>query len=299
MNNPSWDQIRAFLAVARLGSLSAAARELGVSQPTLTRTIQALESDTGLNLFQRTTQGLNLTEVGLALTEAATCMNAAADQFMRQASGMSEALEGHVRVSANEIVGVHLLPPAVAMLQQKHPQINIEIVISNEVSSLSKREADIALRMFRPQQPDLVARRLPDLALGFFAHSDYICRRGAPAGLADIRHHSIIGFDNVVDFINGAAHLGYTIARKDFALRTDNLLAQIALLRSGAGIGVTHLGLARRYPELVPVLEDLSLPPLEFWCACHRDMQYNARMRAVMQHLGDWFADDPYRRALL
>ncbi|MHB8454381.1 MAG: LysR substrate-binding domain-containing protein [Acidiferrobacterales bacterium] len=186
-----------------------------------------------------------------------------------------------------------------AALQQKHPYIHIEIVISNEVCGLGKREADIALRMFRPQQPDLVTRRLPDMALGVFAHRDYIRRRGTPADLAEIRHHNIIGFDKVMDFINGAAHLGYTIARKDFTLHTDNLLAQIALLRSGAGIGVTHLGLARRYAELVPVLEDLSLPSLEFWCACHRDMQYNARMRAVMQHLGGWLADDPYSRALV
>lgn len=299
MNNLEWDQIRAFLAVSRLGSLSAAARELGVSQPTLTRTIQLLESNTRLNLFKRTTQGLSLTEAGQALMEAATCMRDAADSFARQASGMSEELQGDVRVSANEIVGIYLLPPAVAALRQQHPGVHVEIVISNRASSLSKREADIALRMFRPPQPDLVARRLPDLPLGFFAHRDYIERHGAPAGIADFKRHSIIGFDKAMDFIDGAARLGYTFARDDFAVRTDHMLAQIALLRAGAGIGALHLGLARHYPELTRILPDLPLPPLEFWCVCHRDVQHSARIRAVMQHLIGWFDDDPYRDAVV
>jgi len=299
MNNPEWEQIRAFLAVARLGSLSAAARELGVSQPTLTRTIQLLESGTRLNLFKRTTQGLSLTEAGQALMESATHMREAADAFARQAAGMSEELRGDVRVSANEIVGMYLLPPAVAALREQHPGVHIDIVISNRASSLGKREADIALRMFRPPQPDLVARRLPDLPLGFFAHRDYIERHGAPAGIEDFKRHSVIGFDKATDFIDGAARLGYTFARDDFTLRSDNMPAQIALLRAGAGIGALHLGLARHFPELTRILADVPLPPLEFWCVCHRDVQHSARIRAVMQHLIGWFDSDPYRHAMV
>ena len=299
MNNLEWDQIRAFLAVARLGSLSAAARELGVSQPTLTRTIQLLEASTRLNLFKRTTQGLSLTEAGQALMDAATHMNDAADRFARQASGMSEDLQGDVRVSANEIVGLYLLPPALAALHEQHPGVHIDIVISNRASSLSKREADIALRMFRPPQPDLVARRLPDLPLGFFAHRDYIERHGAPSDIEDFKRHSVIGFDKAKDFIDGAARLGFSFTREDFALRSDHMLAQIALLRAGAGIGALHLGLARHFPELTRILADVPLPPFEFWCVCHRDVQHSARIRAVMQHLIGWFDDDPYRHALV
>lgn len=299
MNSPEWDQIRAFLAVARLGSLSAAARELGVSQPTLTRTIQLLESSTRLNLFKRTTQGLSLTEAGQALMETAARMHDAADAFARQASGMSEDLRGDVRVSANEIVGIYLLPPAVAALRQQHPGVHVEIVISNRASSLSKREADIALRMFRPPQPDLVARRLPDLALGFFAHRDYLERHGVPAVIEDFKRHSVIGFDKAMDFIDGAARLGYRFVRDDFAVRSDHMLAQMALLRAGAGIGALHLGLARHFPELTRLLPDLPLPALEFWCVCHRDVQHSARIRAVMQHLIGWFDDDPYRHVIV
>lgn len=298
MNNMDWEQMRSFLAVARLGSLSAAARELGVSQPTLTRAIQALEAATRLNLFQRTTQGLNLTEAGQTLVEAATRMSEAADLFARQASGLSAELQGTVRVSANEIVGFYLLPPALAAFRDRHPGVHVEIVISNRASSLSKREADIALRMFRPQQPDLVARRLPDLPLGFFARRDYLERHGAPRHIGDMKAHSTIGFDEATDFIDGAARLGYTFTRADFPLRTDHMLMQVNLLRAGAGIGATHLGLARRFPELVRILEDIPLPALEFWCVCHRDVQHNARIRALMKHLGQWFADDPYRQAI-
>ena len=299
MNNMDWEQVRSFLAVARLGSLSAAARELGVSQPTLTRAIQALETATRLNLFQRTTQGLNLTETGQALVDAATQMSEAADRFARQASGLSGELQGTVRVSANEIVGFYLLPPALAAFRTQHPGVAIEIVISNRASSLSKREADIALRMFQPTQPDLVARRLPDLPLGFFAHRDYLARHGTPRTIDDFRSHGVVGFDEATDFIDGAARLGFSFTREDFPVRTDHMLLQIQLLRAGAGLGATHLGLARHFPELLRILEDIPLPPLEFWCVCHRDVQYNSRIRALMQHLIQWFADDPYRQVVV
>ncbi len=299
MNSLNWGQIRSFLAVSRLGSLSAAARELRVSQPTLSREIQALETSTELNLFKRTTQGLQLTEAGRTLVEAAGKMNAAADQFARQASGLSVELSGDVRISVNEIVGVYLLPPAIAAFRAQHPGVHVEIVISNRVSSLSKREADIALRMFRPTQPDLVARRLPDMELGFYAHQDYIKEYGEPSDIDNLKTHTIIGFDEEMDFINGAAALGYHFVRDNFALRTDHLLAQINLMRAGAGINATHVKLAERWPNLVRVLQWVPLPALEFWCVTHSDVQYNSRIREVMQFLIQWFSEDPYREALL
>ena len=299
MNSVEWGQIRSFLAVSRLGSLSAAARELGVSQPTLSREIQALETTTELNLFKRTTQGLQLTEAGHALVEAAGKMSDAADQFARQASGLSVELSGDVRISVNEIVGIYLLPPAIAAFRIQHPGVHIDIVISNRVSSLSKREADIALRMFRPTQPDLVARRLPDMELGFYVHRDYIKIFGVPESIDEFKVHTLIGFDEDMDFINGAAALGYHFLRDNFALRTDHLLAQVNLMRAGAGINVTHVGLAKRWPELIRVLEWIPLPALEFWCVTHSDVQYNSRIREVMQFLIQWFSNDPYRSAII
>ncbi|MGW8247786.1 MAG: LysR family transcriptional regulator [Acidiferrobacterales bacterium] len=299
MNNVDWSLIRSFLAVSRHGSLSAAARELGVSQPTLSREIQSLESTTGLNLFRRTTQGLSLTKQGQTLVEAAGHMDEAADQFIRQASGLSAELEGDVRISVNEIIGIYMLPPAIAAFREQHPGVQVEIVITNRASSLSKREADIALRMFQPDQPDLVARRLPDLEMGFYAHRDYVARHGNPTNFEEFKQQTILGFDEGMDFINGARALGYEFVKKDFAVRTDHMLAQIALLRAGAGIGGTHVEIAKYFPELVRVMEFVPLPRLEFWCVCHADVQFNSRIRAMMQFLVQWFDPDPYAHLLL
>jgi len=299
MNNMDWGLIRSFLAVSRLGSVSAAARELAVSQPTVSREIQALESATGLNLFRRTTQGLQLTNEGQALVDAASRMGEAADLFSRQASGLSVELEGDVRISANEIVGIYLLPPAITAFREQHPGVHVEIVISNRVSSLSKREADIAMRMFRPTQPDLVVRRLPDMELGFYAHRDYVAKHGEPSSIEDFQQHTVIGYDESMEYIEAAARLGYTFVRDNFALRTDHMLAQIHLARAGAGIVGTHVELAKHWPELVRILKWVPLPALEYWIVCHRDVQYNSRIRELMQFLANWFAEDPYRGLVL
>lgn len=299
MNNLNWSLVRSFLVASQQGSLSAAARLLGVSQPTLSRDIQALEKETKLQLFRRTTQGLSLTEAGQSLMEAAGRMDEAADLFSRQVTGLDVQLEGDIRISVNEILGIFLLPPAIAAYRKQHPGVHIEIVITNQTSSLNKREADIALRMYRPTQPELVARRLPDLELGFYAHRDYIKKHGIPDSMETFRQHTIIGFDEATDFIEGAGQMGYRFTRDHFALRTDHLLAQINLLRAGAGIAGTHVGLAERWPELQRILEWVPLPPLEFWVVCHGDTQYNARIRSVQQFLIAWFADDPYRHVIL
>ena len=298
MNSNNWSLVRSFLEVAQQGSLAAAARNLGVSQPTLTRDIQALETQTRLNLFKRTTRGMQLTEQGRGLMEAAKRMGDAAQQFNRQAAGLSTEIKGEVRISANEVVGTFLLPHAIKALREQHPQLQVEIVIANQVSSLSKREADIALRMFRPTQPELVSRRLPDMALGFFAHHDYIEKYGEPKTIAEFKQHSVINADEDREFIEGASAMGYTFVREDFPLRTDHLLTQINLARAGAGIVGTHIKLAQQWPELKQVLIDFPLPALEFWLVCHGDVQYNTRIRTSMQFLAKWFADDPYHGML-
>ena len=295
MNNIDWSLIRSFLAVSETGSLSAAARKLGVSQPTLSRDMQALESVSGLNLFKRTTRGLQLTQSGQSLVEAAARMATAADDFNRQASGMSTELEGSVRISANEIVGIFLLPAVLKSFRDLHPGVQIELVISNKASSLSKREADIALRMFKPTQPDLVARRLPDMALGFFAHRDYVKQFGPLDKLEELQGHTIIGYDESTEFIEGAAQLGFHLVRENFALRTDHLLAQVNLARAGAGIVGTHVELARHWPELVPVMSWVPLPSLEFWIVCQSDVQYNSRIRELTRFLAQWFERNPYQ----
>jgi len=294
MNRVSWHLIRSFLAVAQLGSVSAAARSLGLSQPTLSRDIQLLEAQTALNLFKRSTRGLVLTEAGQALVEPAKQMSVNAEAFSRQASGLSTELAGDIRISANEVIGIYALPAAIAAFKQQHPAVQFEIVISNRASSLNKREADLALRMFRPIQTGLIARRLPDMPLAFYAHQDYLMAHGMPDSVDDLGQHQVIGFDQDTDFIDAVNITGYQFNQHDFHFRTDNMLMQIQLARHAAGIIVTHVGLAKHWPELVRILDKVPLPTLEFWIVCHADTQYNARISAFKKHLIEWFENDPY-----
>lgn len=295
----NWNLIRSFLEVYRQGSLSAAARSLGVSQPTLTRDIQSLETDTGLHLFHRTTKGLVLTEQGENLVEAAEKMGEAADSFSRMASGLSEELVGTVRVSANEIVGIYLLPKIITGFRKLYPGVQVELVISNQVSSLNKREADLALRMFKPNQPDLVCRRMADMELGFYAHRDYLRENGVPKRIEDLHNHELIGEDLNREFIDGAERLGYTFTERDFSIRTDHLLAQIAVARAGGGIVGLHKQIAKQWHELQQVLSSIVLPKLECWLVCHRDVQYNSNMRALMRYIGDNLSQDAYKELLV
>jgi DNA-binding transcriptional LysR family regulator len=298
MNNIDWELIRTFLAVAEQGSVSAAARALGAAQPTLSRHIRELERQTQLSLFERSPQGLTLTEQGEGLVDAARHMGESADRFTRLASGLSAELDGDLRISANETVGYYLLPPMLAAFRERHPGVAIELVITNRASSLSKREADLALRMFRPTQPDLVASRLPDLPLGFFAGRDYLDQHGTPQTLDELMAHSLIGFDQDPIFIETAAEMGISPGRDAFSLRTDHMPLHIALMRANAGIGATHLGIAKRYSELVRILPQAPLPNLEFWCVCHRDLRLNLRVQALMRFIREWFGEDPYREVL-
>lgn len=299
MNSIDWALIRTFLAVAEQGSVSGAARSLGASQPTLSRHIRELERQTGLNLFERSPHGLSLTEQGETLADAAVGMGRSADRFLRLASGLSAELDGDLCISANEIVGYYLLPPLLAAFRERHPGISFEVVISNRASSLSKREADVALRMFRPTQPDLVVSRLSDLELGFFARRDYLAKHGTPTSLEALAAHPLIGFDEDPAFIEAAAGMGVGLRPDDFPLRSDHMPLHIALMRAGAGIGATHVGIAAGYPELVRVLPQVPLPTLEFWCVCHRDLQLNPRVRALTRWVHDWFGADPYQRVLV
>lgn len=299
MNSISWNLIRSFLAVARSGSLSAAARLLGISQPTLSRDIRALEMQAGVNLFKRSTRGLLLTETGMELVELAREMDQSADSFGRLAQGLSLDLKGVVRISATEIVGIYLLPAAIAAFNRKHPEIIVETVITNRVSSLNKREADIALRMFRPVQSDLILRRLPDMPLGFYAHRDYLRQYGNPCMSDDLfRRYRFIGFDHDRDLIDGANALGYHLVRDDFRLRTDNLLMQINLARHACGIVVCSSGLAGQWPDMVRILEEVPIPAMEFWLVYHPDIRRNACIRRLKNHLVSWFRDDPFHSPL-
>ncbi|MEQ1684580.1 MAG: LysR family transcriptional regulator [Burkholderiaceae bacterium] len=284
ITEPDWALLRCFLEVANSGSLSRAAGVLGSSQPTLSRQIAMLEAQLGQSLFERTTRGLRLTEAGAALRAPAERMREQAQQFAMVAAGRTETLAGTVRITASEIVSAYVLPDLLRALRETHPEIQIELVASNTLENLLEREADIALRMLRPTQTALVARRLADQPLGFYAHRDYVLARGKPSA-ANMLQHQWVGFDRSDQFLRGFHAAGFKVTREFFGFRCDNQIVGWQAVRAGLGIGVCLKRVAVLAPELVRVLPSVPLAPLPLWITAHRELRGTPRLKIVFDAL--------------
>lgn len=283
----SWELYRSFLAVARSGSLSGAARALRLTQPTLGRHIDALENGLGTPVFTRSPQGLIPTETASALIPIAETMESAADAMVRTASAKTGAIAGTVRITASEIVGAEVLPPILSSVAQSYPAIAFELNLSNRTEDLLRRDADIAVRMVRPVQSGLVARRLGQTIVGFFAHRNYLAARGMPKTLADLNRLRMIGFDRLPVPVAQLERAAVSLKREMFSLRTDNDLAQLAAIRAGYGVGAAQVGIARRDPDLVRVLPKAFAVPLETWLVMHEDLRASPRIRRVFDALSE------------
>ena len=286
-SNIGWELYRSFLGVLREGSLSGAARALGITQPTAGRHVAALEEALGVVLFTRSQVGLLPTEVALALRTHAEAMESTAASLQRAASSQGEGVRGVVRVSASEVIGVEVLPPIVARLREAHPALKVELVLTNRVQDLLRREADIAVRMVRPRQEQLVARRIGNIELGFHAHRDYLARHGTPRRLEELAGHAVIGYDQPSAFVRNAGKSLKVFSRDGFSLRTDSDLGQLALIRAGAGIGVCQVGLARRTEALVRLMPRAMALKLDTWVTMHEDLRNSPRCRAAFDALVD------------
>lgn len=285
---PGWDLYRSFLAVLRLGSLSGAARELDLTQPTLGRHIQELETALGQTLFTRSQAGLLPTRAALQLQSHAEAMASAASALLRAASGALDEPEGSIRLTTSEIMGVEVLPPILAAFREAHPKIVIELSLSNTNQDLLRRDADIAVRMARPTQSALLAKRLGSVPVGLFAHRRYLARHGAPKTLEElIAHHTIVGFDQDAAAVRSFRQTGLPITRDLFAFRSDSDHAQLAAVRTGFGIGGCHKRVAARDRNLVPVLADAFRFDLEMWLVMHEDLRTSRRVRLLYDHLAE------------
>jgi DNA-binding transcriptional LysR family regulator len=280
---PGWELYRSFLAVMREQSLSAAARALALTQPTIGRHIDALEAALGVALFTRSQAGLKPTSVALALVPYAEAMASSADALERAASGEVEDDAGTVRVTASEMVGGEVLPTALAHFREQHPRIAIELVLSNRSEDLVRRDVDIAVRMVRPTQSALLARKVGTVSLRLHAHPRYVKAHGAPQNLAELRAHPLIGFDKQSS-LRDLDQLGLKVTRELFSFRCDSDLGQYAALRAGFGIGLCQVPLARR-DRLVPVLPDSIGLELGIWLVMHRDLKSSRRVRLMFEHL--------------
>ncbi|UXX83325.1 LysR family transcriptional regulator [Roseovarius pelagicus] len=281
-----WNQVRAFLATVELGSLSAAARALGLAQPTLGRQVSGLEDALGIVLFERRGKSLMLTASGLDLLEHVRAMGEAATRISLTASGHSQTIEGKVRISASDVVAAHMLAPILDTLRIDAPGIEVDIVATNAISDLRRREADIAIRHARPDQPDLIARLLRDSWAGLYASRPYIERFGIPARLEDLNDAAFIGFDaDHTRLLSGLNALGLSLTENNIKLASQSGVVAWEMVRQGLGIGVMMHDVADRCPEMIRVLPDLPVIPVPIWLTTHRELHTSRRIRMVFDHL--------------
>lgn len=282
-----WTLLRSFLAVVDTGSLSAAADRLDLTQPTVGRHIRELEDALGATLFRRQPRGLDPTAAALDLVEDARRMGEAADALLRKASGTSERLAGTVRITASRIVSTYLLPDILTAMRGAEPAIDIEIVSSDATQNLLSRDADIALRMYEPRQPQLIRRHLGDIPIVAYAAPAYLERRGTPTALTDLGNHDVIGLDRGEEMVQGFARFGIPAPREWFPLRTDDHVVGWQLVAAGAGIGFAQTVIGDVDPRVVRLpLPDIGFQ-LPLWLTYHQDLRHSRRIRFVADHLAD------------
>ena len=279
-----WDLFQSLHAVLEAGSLSAAARYRGLTQPTLGRHIETLEQRLGSPLFLRSPRGLQPTDLALELKPHLAEMAAAASAAVRDASGLANSLGGSIRVTTSEIVGVEVLPPILTSFREAHPDVVVEMLISNFLEDLSRREADIAVRMAPPTQSALVAKKVGEVDLGFYATQEYLDRHGTPTCVEDLERHAIVGFDSPARTVRDLPGFNMPIERELFSYRTDNDLAQLAAVSAGFGIGVSQPPVAMRR-NLVRVLPEMKVFSMGIWVVMHENLRGSRRMRAMFDHL--------------
>jgi DNA-binding transcriptional LysR family regulator len=280
-----WNHIRAFLATVENGSLSAAARALKQTQPTLSRQISLLEETLQLTLFERGTRTMRLTDAGTELLSHVRRMADAATQISRVATGQSQAIEGTVRVTSSDAMAAYALPPCLISLRKKHPGISVELVPSNEMSDLTRRDADIAIRHARPEQPDLIAKRITDIEISLFASETYLDGLGPVSQLSDFSDANFIGYQHPERLVPQITAMGIPVTKQNFGITTSNGSTMYELVREGAGIAFLPTIVAEGRLGLRRIRPDAPVFNMETWLVTHREIQTNRRIRLTFDHL--------------
>ncbi len=291
-----WNQIRALLATIEEGSFSAAARALGQTQPTLSRQIAALEADLGITLFERNRRATQPTRAALELVEHVRSMGEAAQRISLTASGQSSAIEGLVTITATNIMASFHLPPIIKRIREEAPGIRLEIIASNELQDLQKREADIAIRHARPEQPDLIARLVGETTGHLYAHPDYLDRVGRPTRLEDVNRLDFIGFEQNERVIEHLNAIGLSLTPENFRICSGSSTVHHALAMQG--LGVTPM--TRDWIDQHSILEEVwpALPPIpvQTWLVTHRELNTSRRIRLVFDHIANGLAEQARAR---
>lgn len=280
-----WALLKTFSDVATHGSLSAAARATGTSQPTMSRHISTLEQQLGSRLFDRGIDGVVLTIAGARLMQHVDEMANAAARLSMAVDGEAETLSGSVRITASEIVATYVMPKILTALRIAEPHISLEMVASDKTENLLRREADIAIRMYRPEQLDVISRKIGDLELGMFASRSYIERRGMPESLEDVLSHDVIGYDRSTMIIDGFKRAGVEVDCDFFAFRSDNQVVCWEMVCAGFGLGFNQVQLGEANPDIVRIEAAGNVGSLPVWLTVHSELHTSPRVRRVFDHL--------------
>lgn len=287
-----WSQAQAFLATAETGSFSGAAIQLGLSQPTVGRHVAALESDLGLLLFDRVGKSLVLTDNGLALVEHVKAMNDAADQLSLAALGQDKTIAGPVSITASDVFCAYILPPIIERIRLAYPEVQIEIVSSNEVQDLRRREADIAIRNVEPTHPDLYAKRLRTTQGNLFGATSYLDRLGRPATIKDFSERTTFIGDTSGRVLQMLTSMGVSVTPEQFCITANSGVAMWELVKRGVGLAVMFKDLADITPEVEVILPKEITVDVPVWLVSHSELKTNARIRAIFDVLSEEMSYD-------
>lgn len=288
-----WNRARAFLVTAEEGSLAAAARALDMTQPTLGRQVAALEKELGVDLFNRRGRGLELTTNGMKLVEHVRAMGDAANQLSLSATGKSDVIEGNICITSTELLATYILPPMIQKLRQAQPGIEIEIISTNDESNLSRREADIAIRSFRPSQSELIVKKLHDIRGHLYAATTYLELLGDPKSIADLKNANFIDFEKSGRLLSLLNSRGFDLDIGNFPVVTKNHNVQWELVKLGVAIS----GMPEAIGDPEPLVERLVIPgfaPIEaeLWIVTHQELRTNRRVRTVFDFFVAEFANN-------
>jgi DNA-binding transcriptional LysR family regulator len=287
MNKIDWNLVRAFSATADAGSLSAAARTLGLTQPTLSRQVAALETELGVMLFERIGKKLVLTDAGLGLLAHAQSMATAADAMALAAAGRIQEVEGRVTISATDAIAAYLLPDIIARLRRDAPQITLAIVASNSFSDLRRREADIAIRHARPTESELIGQLVRETKAHFYAAAAWIEKNGSPASLAELAEADLVAFEPTEVFVEHLARIGLPLRLDRFRIVSENAVVLWEIVRRGLGVCVMLQEIAERTPGIVRLFPALPGIPVPIWLVSHNELRTSRRVRIVFDILAE------------
>ncbi|MGI9505950.1 MAG: LysR family transcriptional regulator [Geminicoccaceae bacterium] len=282
-----WNQVRAFLATVEEGSLSAAARALGLTQPTLRRQVASLEEELGVVLFERVSGSMSLTPSGLELLDHVRAMRDAAHRISLTASGQSQTIAGKVSITASDVFSVYILPPVLKRLRQLAPDLDIDVVATNDIRNLQLREADIAIRHVRPEQPDLIARLLREAKGHFYASTSYLEEHGRPGSPQELTNHAFVSFGDADRMVGYMQALGFPITKKNFRLGSENGIVAWELTRQGFGIAPMMEDIGRITPGVERILPDMEPIVFPIWLTAHRELHSSRRIRLVFDTLAN------------